>query len=149
MDEYDAQAQDDLNFPGASWESSPAASIYQALWGAIRGNSNVIKRIFITGITPIPLGDDLQEPEALHNITFTPRYAHLCGISTSEVDYILRLVSPGTLESHEEKLRNITDFSGGFQFAMGTGADETTCNTEATVEYLRVGLSSLMTAKTY
>jgi len=136
-DEYDSQANKYMNpHQGFSWERSLAGRWYMSWWATIKSNRDIIRRIFITGVSPVPLADIASGLNNVHNITFDSRFARLCGLTKTEIEDGLSLISsdPDIRTAH---LQSLAHFANGFNFSRD-GKAQTVYNTETVIEYLQV-----------
>ena len=89
------------------WSDSEPFRILKAFWTNVKaGKSRYgIKKVYITGVTPLPMSDHISGANDQENISFSPRVSTICGLTQSDVLGALRVIYNNE-EEVQKHLRN-------------------------------------------
>jgi len=107
-DEYDAYANEYMDpHDPRPWSDSEPFRILKAFWTNVKaGKSRYgIKKVYITGVTPLPMSDHISGANDQENISFSPRVSTICGLTQSDVLGALRVIYNNE-EEVQKHLRN-------------------------------------------
>src|SRR5256714_14574627 len=101
VDEYDAFPNNYLDPPKtvegskAAWEDTEVGQTFKSFWATIKslGTAGIIRRIFITGISPLSLSSLGSAFNVTRNLSFHRDLAGLCGLTHSDLEDALKLIS--------------------------------------------------------
>jgi hypothetical protein len=140
VDEYDAfpnnYLQHTLGASKTEWADTEVARTLKSFWSTVKSLSGdgFIKRIFITGISPLSLSDAGSSFNIARNVSFDKRLAGLCGLTSLDLKIALRRICDDE-ESCRRHLEEMKAFFNGYHFSQGT--DESVFNTETCLAYLQ------------
>jgi len=102
-----------------TWRGSGIAGTVQAFWSAVKAvmYPHGVKKVFITGITPLQLSDMGSGFNIARNISFEPRFATVCGLTTDDVEDTLRLFCKGDEEKVKKHLTELQKYANGYHFS--------------------------------
>ena len=139
-DEYDtyANAYMDPHDP-SSWSNTKAFSILKGFWSNVKAGSKPtfgIKRVYITGVAPLLLGDLISGANQHSNISFSPRISSICGLTRMDVLEALRAIcrNEEEVQKHFTELQN---HANGYHFCQAQVV-EPVFNTQTVLQYLEV-----------
>jgi hypothetical protein len=138
VDEYDAFPNNYFNSPNTTesrktiLEDTDVERTLRSFWSMVKSLSfDTIKRIFITGISPLSLSDLGSGLNITRNLSFDEDLAGLCGLKCSELKGALERIS-----KPDKHLSIMTKFFNGYHFCWDKTV-ETVYNTETCLAYLQ------------
>ncbi len=141
VDEYDSVANDLLarghvhTYDDLFVNTGFIRTFYKALKAGTQ--TGAIARVFITGVTPIPLDDMASGFNILTQISHSPRFNALCGFTGEEVAYAVDtlLEEHPALGTAESLVADMTRYYDGYRFSKR--ARERVFNPDMVLYYLR------------
>lgn len=125
------------------WITSKGSNVIRS-WGNVvkAGTNNVVKRIFITGISPIALADEVSSLNSVADITFRPQFAGMFGFTESDVERALQdcfemkgwMKDEQNCNEYSKHLRIMKTYYNGYHF-MKT-QEESMYNPQSCLYYL-------------
>src|SRR2546423_1782028 len=141
IDEYDAFTNNYLETPNiaephkTTWDSTEVGSTFRSFWSTIKSlSSQGIRRVFITGISPLSLSGLGSGFNVARNLSFHPRLAGLCGLTSSDLEKVLGKSCKD--DKDDKHLSEMTKSFNGYHFCMNKKV-ETVYNTETCLAYLQ------------
>ena len=128
MDPHDAK----------SWDRSGLA-ILEGFWSTVKACRTMdygIKKVFITGVTPLLLSDLTSGFNEQQSKSFDRDFSTICGLTRSDIQGALRAVY-GDEEKVETHLKELALYANGYHFCPELAVD-TVFNTQAALLYLQV-----------
>jgi len=123
-----------------AWRGSGIANTLRAFWSTVKsattGNYR-IKKVFITGITPLLLSDMYSGFNIAQNISFHPNFATICGLTTDDVVAILKLLYKEDEKMVKEHLSKLQYYTNGYHFS-NTRSVRKVFNPDTVMWYLEV-----------
>ncbi|KAF8433982.1 hypothetical protein BGX38DRAFT_181858 [Terfezia claveryi] len=143
VDEYDSLPNRYLDLPGTvggskiAWDNTPVADTFRSYWATLKalGTEGIIKRIFITGISPLSLSSLGSAFNVVRNLSFHKDLAGLCGLTSSELEDALMGIYEDP-KVYDRFLSEMTEFYNGYHFCRDTTV-KTVYNTETCLAYLQ------------
>jgi Predicted AAA-ATPase len=142
VDEYDAfpnsylEPPKTVGGPKIAWEDTAVGRTLKSFWATIKslGTEGIIRRIFITGISPLSLSVG-SAFNAARNLSFDRDLTGLCGLTYSDLEDALMGIykDPKACNSF---LSEMTKFFNGYHFCKDETV-ETVYNTETCLAYLQ------------
>ena len=120
------------------WTGTEAASLLKGFWATVKSKLQLrygIKKVFMTGVTPLCLADMTSGFNVAMNMSFRPRYSTLCGFTQSDVLEALRLVCQDEKKAHD-CLEELTYYANGYHFSRKPV--ESVFNPQTVLAYLQV-----------
>jgi hypothetical protein len=141
VDEYDAFTNNYLETPDSTkphkiaWDDTEVGFTFRFFWSTVKLLcSERIKRVFITGISPLSLSGTSSAFNVARNLSFHPRLAGLCGLTSSDLEKALEEICKH--DKHDKHLSEMTKFFNGYHFCRNKKV-ETVYNTETCLAYLQ------------
>jgi len=139
VDEYDAFPNNYLEPPktvGGSkiaCEDTAVGRTFKSFWATIKslGAEGIIRRIFITGISPLSLSSLGSAFNVARNLSFHQDLAGLCGLTSSDLEAALKEIG-----EDDKHLSEMTKYFNGYHFCRNKTV-ETVYNTETCLAYLQ------------
>jgi len=139
VDEYDAFPNNYLDPPKtvegskAAWEDTEVGQTFKSFWATIKslGAEGIIRRIFITGISPLSLSSLGSAFNVARNLSFHQDLAGLCGLTSSDLEAALKEIG-----EDDKHLSEMTKYFNGYHFCRNKTV-ETVYNTETCLAYLQ------------
>jgi hypothetical protein len=121
-----------------SWSDAEPFRILKAFWSNVKAGKKSyygIKRVYITGVTPLLLSDLLSGANDQENISFIPNISTICGLTRSDVQGALRVIcdNKGEVQKH---LRELEYHANGYHFCQERSV-EPVFNTHTVLSYLQ------------
>ena len=138
-DEYDAYANEYIDpHDPKPWSDSEPFRVLKAFWSNIKaGKSRYgIKKVYITGVTPLLMSDLISGADDQENISLSPRISSICGLTRSDVLGALRVICNNE-EEVQKRLRELEYYTNGYHFCQERSV-ERVFNTETALSYLEV-----------
>lgn len=140
MDEYDAFTNQDRNpFYPKKWPDTEALAVLKGFWSVIKGSQQLeygIKRVFITGATPLLLQYLTSGAGDHENMSFCPNFSAMCGLTQLDVISALKTICKEEKDV-QEHLQLLTLNASGYHFCRMQRV-ETVFNTQTVISYLEV-----------
>lgn len=140
VDEYDAYANEymDPQNPGLWCGAEPFRTL-KSFWATIKaGGSSAygIRKVYITGVTPLLLSDIISGANNHDNISFRARISTLCGLTQSDVLEALRTICNNEEEA-QKHVKKLEHHANGYHFCQEQKVDPV-FNTQTALSYLNV-----------
>jgi hypothetical protein len=143
VDEYDAfpnnylEPPKTIGRPKTAWEDTAVGRTFKSFWATIKslGAAGIIRRIFITGISPLSLSSLGSAFNVVRNMSFDRDLARLCGLTYSDLEDALKKIYEDP-EAYNSILSEMTKFFNGYHFCKEETV-ETVYNTETCLAYLQ------------
>ena len=142
VDEYDAFTNNYLETPNiaephkTTWDSTEVGSTFRSFWSTIKSlSSQGIRRVFITGISPLSLSGVCSGFNVARNLSFDRDLAGLCGLTYSDLENALKGIYNDP-EAYNGFLSEMTKFFNGYYFCKHEMV-ETVYNMETCLAYLQ------------
>jgi hypothetical protein len=110
MDPYDYYA----------WRGSGVTNSLKPFWRVVKEATAYdygIRKVFITGPTPLLLNDFNSDFNIAQDISFDPNFASVCGLTTDDVVAALKLLCKEDEEKVEEHLAKLEYYTNGYHFS--------------------------------
>jgi hypothetical protein len=121
------------------WSNSEPFNVLKAFWSTVKagGTSDYgIKKVYITGVTPLLLSDLISGANDQENISFSPRVSTICGLTRSDVLGALRVIC-GNEEEVQKHFKELQHYTNGYHFCQQRCV-EPVFNTQTALSYLEV-----------
>ncbi|RPB19295.1 DUF1703-domain-containing protein [Terfezia boudieri ATCC MYA-4762] len=143
VDEYDSFPNSYLNLPkivGGSenaWDETAVGRTFRSFWATIKalGTEGIIKRTFITGISPLSLSSLGSAFNVARNLSFHKDLAGLCGLTSSDLEAALTGIYEDP-KVYDLFFSEMTEFFNGYHFCQDETVN-TVYNTETCLAYLQ------------
>jgi len=143
VDEYDAfpnhylELQHTAGEPKIAWEGTAVGSTFKSFWSTVKELScdGFIRRIFITGISPLSLSGVGSSFNILSNVSFDRDLSGLCGLTYSDVEDTLKKICEEP-EKRDLVLWEMIESFNGYHFCNSEKVDSV-FNTETCLAYLQ------------
>jgi hypothetical protein len=129
----------DSHDPGP-WKNSEPYSVLKAFWSSVKaGNKSSygIRKVYITGVTPLLLSGLTSGGNHQENISFSPRISTICGLTRSDVLEALRVICNNNEEEAQKHLKELQHHANGYHFCQERSVDPV-FNTQTALSYLQV-----------
>jgi len=145
VDEYDAfpnhylELQQTAGEPKIAWEGTAVGSTFKSFWSTVKSLSGdgFIRRIFITGISPLSLSSVGSSFNILSNVSFDRDLSELCGLTISDVgDALEKICKEPEPEVRSLILMEMIESFNGYHFC-NSEIVESVFNTETCLAYLQ------------
>ena len=128
----------DPHDPGP-WKNSDPFSVLKAFWSNVKAggkSSYGIRKVYITGVTPLLLSGLTSGGNHQENISFSPQISTICGLTRSDVLGALRVIcnNEEEMQKHFEELQH---HANGYHFCQEQSVDPV-FNTQTALSYLQV-----------
>jgi Predicted AAA-ATPase len=141
--EYDAflnnylEPPETVTGPKIAWDDAAAGRTFKSFWATIKslGTEGIIRRIFITGISPLSLSSLGSAFNVTRNLSFHRDLAGLCGLTYSDLEDALKRICEDP-EDCNHFLLEMTKCFNGYHFCNNETV-ETVYNTETCLAYLQ------------
>src|SRR2546423_13189132 len=130
----------DPHDPGP-WKNSEPYSVLKAFWSSVKaGNKSSygIRKVYITGVTPLLLSGLTSGGNHQENISFSPRISTICGLTRPDVLGALRVICNNE-EEVEKHLEELQHHANGYHFCQERSVDPV-FNTQTALSYLQVSI---------
>ena len=143
VDEYDAfpnnylEPPNTVGGPKIAWEDTAVGRTFKSFWATIKSLSTegIIRRIFITGISPLSLSSVGSAFNVARNLSFHRDLAGLCGLTSSDLEGTLKEICKDP-KANNGSLSEMTKFFNGYHFCKDQKV-QTVYNTETCLAYLQ------------
>ncbi|KIX08774.1 uncharacterized protein Z518_03431 [Rhinocladiella mackenziei CBS 650.93] len=143
VDEYDAfpnnyiKPPKTVREPGVDWDDTQVGRTLKSFWSTMKSlcAEGDIRRIFITGISPLSLSSLGSAFNVTKNVSFNKNLAGLCGLTYSDLEDALKGIYEDP-EVYNGFLSEMTKFFNGYHFCKDKTV-ETVYNTETCLAYLQ------------
>jgi hypothetical protein len=122
VDEYDAFPNNYLELlqtadePKTAWENTAVGYTFKSFWSTIKSlGGEFIRRVFITGISPLSLSSVGSSFNVLTNLSFDKDLASLCGLTHSDLEDALKQMNKEPTE-RSRILSDMTESFNGYHF---------------------------------
>ncbi|KIX01459.1 uncharacterized protein Z518_09185 [Rhinocladiella mackenziei CBS 650.93] len=142
-DEYDACANDYMDPHNPKlWSDAAPSRLLKAFWASVKASQKWlygIQKIYITGVTPLLLSDLVSGANNQENVSFSPLFSTISGLTRSDVLEALRVIcnNEGEVQKH---LRELEHNANGYHFCDEQSV-EPVFNTHTALSYLEVSNS--------
>jgi hypothetical protein len=121
-----------------SWSNTDPFNLLKSFWSNVKAGKSAygIKKVYITGVTPLLLNDVISGGNDHENISFSPQISAICGLTQSDVLEALRIIynSKEEVQKHFEELKQ---HANGYHFCDERKVDPV-FNTQTALSYLQV-----------
>jgi hypothetical protein len=138
-DEYDAYANEYIDSHDLrSWSDTEPFRILKAFWSNVKAGKSAhgIKKVYITGVTPLLLSDLISGANDQENISFIPQISTICGLTRSDVLGALRVIYNNE-EEVQKHFKELEKHTNGYHFCQQRSV-EPVFNTQTALSYLEV-----------
>jgi hypothetical protein len=143
VDEYDAftntylEASNIAEPHKTAWDSTAVGLTFKSFWSTVKSLcSEKIRKVFITGISPLSLSGLGSAFNVARNLSFQWQLAGLCGLTSSELGKVLKEICKDDKDDKDEHLSAMTRSFNGYHFCTNKKV-ETVYNTETCLAYLQ------------
>jgi hypothetical protein len=140
-DEYDSFSNEYMDpYNPSDWSKTDAAGLVKGFWAAVKELTEQplgIRKVFITGISPLSLTDNTSGFNIAYNMSFNSKVAGICGLTRADLVAALRMICDSE-EKVEEHLKLLTKYANGYHFCNFRKV-ELMYNSDTCLEYLQVG----------
>jgi Predicted AAA-ATPase len=138
-DEYDAYANGYMDpHDPRSWSNTDHFNLLKSFWSNAKAGKSAygIKKVYITGVTPLLLSDLISGANDQENISFSSEIPTICGLTQSDVLEALRIMCDNEeeVQKHFEELKR---HANGYHFCDERKVDPV-FNTQTALSYLQV-----------
>jgi len=122
-----------------SWSNTAAAHLLKGFWSTIKAGKKDyygIDKVYLTGVTPLLLGDLTSGFNEQENISFDPEFSTICGLTQSDVLGALKAICNNE-EEVQKRLRELEFYANGYHFC-DERIVEPVFNTHSALLYLQV-----------
>lgn len=139
VDEYDAYANEymDPHNP-RSWSDAEPFRVLKTFWSNVKADGKSyygIKKVYITGVTPLLLSGLTSGANDHENISFSPQFSTICGLTRSDVLGALEVICNNN-EEVEKCLGELERNANGYHFCQQRSV-ERVFNTQTALSYLQ------------
>ena len=102
-----------------AWKGTGVAGALKSFWAAVKAAAKYrygIKKVFLTGISPLLLTHLSAGFNIAQNISFSPHFATVCGLTKDNVTDALRLLFKHE-EMVQEHLAKLQKYTNGYHFS--------------------------------
>ena len=143
VDEYDAfpihylELQQTAGEPKIAWEGTAVGSTFKSFWATVKSFCchGCIRRVFITGISPLSLSSVGSSFNILSNVSFDRDLSGLCGLTISDVEDALKKICKEP-EERDLVLWEMIESFNGYHFC-NEEIVKSVFNTETCLAYLQ------------
>jgi hypothetical protein len=123
--------------PKIAWEDTAVGRTFRSFWATIKAlcAEGIIKRTFITGISPLSLSNLGSAYNVARNLSFDRDLAGLCGLTYSDLEDALMGIYKDP-KAYNGFLPEMTKFFNGYHFCKDETVG-TVYNTETCLAYLQ------------
>ena len=122
-----------------AWANSELESVLKGFWSAVKSNKDLdygIKKVYLTGVTPLLLSSLTSGFNEQENLTFDPDFSTICGLTRSDVLGALQVICTNK-EEVQERFEELEFYANGYHFCDQQRV-ETVFNTQTALSYLQV-----------
>src|SRR5436305_4382730 len=122
-----------------SWSDTEPFHVLKAFWSTVKagGTSDYgIRKVYITGVTPLLLSDLISGANDQENISFSPRISTICGLTRSDVLEALKVICNNE-EEVQKHFKELQYYTNGYHFCQKRRV-EPVFNTQTALSYLEV-----------
>jgi len=122
-----------------SWSHTAAAHLLKGFWSTVKAGKEDyygIDRVYLTGVTPLLLSDLTSGFNEQANISFSPQFSTICGLTQSEVLGALKVICNDEKEV-QKHLSELKFYANGYHFC-NQRIVEPVFNTQSALSYLQV-----------
>jgi hypothetical protein len=138
-DEYDAYANGYMDpHDPRSWSNTEPFNVLKAFWSNVKAGKSAhgIKKVYITGVTPLLLSDLISGGNDQENISFSSQISTICGLTQSDVLEALRIICNNE-EEVQKHFKELKQHANGYHFCDERRVDPV-FNTQTALSYLQV-----------
>lgn len=139
-DEYDAYANEYMDpHDPRPWSDAEPFGVLKSFWATVKASGSSkysIRKVYITGVTPLLLSDLVSGANNQDNISFSPRISTICGLTRSDVLGALRVLCNNE-EEVQKHLQELEHHANGYHFCQQRSVDPV-FNTQTALSYLQV-----------
>jgi hypothetical protein len=140
VDEYDAYANEYMDpHDPRPWSDAEPFRVLKSFWATVKASRRSkysIRKVYITGVTPLLLSDLVSGANNQENISFSPRISTICGLTRSDVLGALRVLCNNE-EEVQKHLQELEHHANGYHFCQQRSINPV-FNTQTTLSYLQV-----------
>ena len=103
------------------WEETAVGRAFKSFWSTMKSlvTDSIIRRVFITSISPLSLSGMGSAFNVVRNLSFDKELSGLCGLTRSDVEGALKKFCKTPAE-HSHYLSEMTGFFNGYHFCKDT-----------------------------
>ena len=123
-----------------AWKGTGVAGALKSFWAAVKAATDDrygVRKVFLTGISPLLLTHLSAGFNIAQNISFLPHVATVCGLTKHDVLGALRLVFKNDEEKVHEHLAKLEKYANGYHFSNLKNVP-TVFNPQTVMWYLQV-----------
>ena len=140
MDEYDAYANEYMDpHDPRSWSDAEPFRLLKTFWSHVKADGKLyygIKKVYITGVTPLLLSGLTSGANDHENISFSPQFSTICGLTRPDVLGALEVICNNEKEV-QKCLRELEYQANGYHFCQQRSVQRV-FNTQTALSYLQV-----------
>ena len=121
------------------WSDAEPFGVLKSFWATVKASGSSkysIRKVYITGVTPLLLSDLVSGANNQDNISFSPRISTICGVTRSDVLGALRVLC-NNKEEVQKHLQELEHHANGYHFCQQRSVDPV-FNTQTALSYLQV-----------
>jgi hypothetical protein len=120
-----------------AWEGTAVGSTFKSFWSTVKsmGRDGFIRRVFVTSVSPLSLSGVGSSFNVLSNVSFDRDLAGLCGLTSSDVEDVLKKIYKDSVE-RDLALWEMIKWFNGFHFCNYEKVT-TVFNTETCLAHLQ------------
>lgn len=121
------------------WSQTVAAHLLKGFWSTIKAGKKDyygIDKVYLTGVTPLLLSDLTSGSNEQENVSFSPQFSTICGLTRSEVLGALKTICDKE-EDVQKRLSELEFYANGYHFC-DERIVEPVFNTQSALSYLQV-----------
>ena len=121
-----------------SWSNTEPFILLKAFWSNVKAGKSArgIKKVYITGVTPLLLSDLISGGSDQENISFSSQISTICGLTQSDVLEALRIICDDE-EEVQKHFKELKRHANGYHFCDERRVDPV-FNTQTALSYLQV-----------
>jgi hypothetical protein len=120
-----------------SWADTEYFRLLKAFWSNVKaGKKYGIKKVYITGVTPLLLSDPISGANDHENISSSPRISTICELTRSDVLGALRVICSNE-EEVQKHFKELQHYTNSHHFCQQRCV-EPVFNTQTALSYLEV-----------
>src|SRR3954452_11591337 len=121
-----------------SWSTSQSFILLKAFWTNVKAGKSRhgIKKVYITGVTPLLMNDFISGANDQENISLSPRISTICGLTQPDVLGALRAICENE-EEVKKHLGELEHYINGYHFCQERSVKRV-FNTQTALSYLEV-----------
>jgi hypothetical protein len=122
-----------------SWSDTEPFRVLKAFWSTVKAGRKSdygIRKVYITGVTPLLLSGLTSGANEQENISFVPEMSTICGLTRPDVLEALRVIC-NSEEEVQEHFKELQHHANGYHFCQQQSVTPV-FNTQTALSYLHV-----------